>query len=240
MLHRLHLHRSNQEALSSGLLVKAGPAQLEQRWPVAIAILALVFLLGMLPDRIKIVPSWTGYLLGLIALVPILAVALMGAKASPWLQVERAVVLLFFALAAVGTVANLVNLVTVMIERPEEVNGVELLSSSIGVWVTNVIMFALLYWQIDRGGPEARLNQPITRPDWLFPQESAPSGDVSPGWHPMFVDYLYLGYSTATAFSTTDALPLTARAKLLMMLESSFSLTTLAVVASRAINILGS
>jgi uncharacterized membrane protein len=106
------------------------------------------------------------------------------------------------------------------------------------VWVTNVLVFSLLYWQIDRGGPEARMAHARSKPDWLFPQEGAPAEDVPPGWRPAFVDYLYLGYSTGTAFSTTDAMPLTSRAKLLMMLESTISLLTVVVVASRAINIL--
>ena len=94
-------------------------------------------------------------------------------------------------------------------------------------------------WQIDRGGPEDRVNDAGKALDWLFPQETAPAGAIAAGWKPSFVDYLYLAYSTATAFSTTDVLPVTARAKLLMMLESAFSLMTIVVVASRAINILG-
>ena len=106
------------------------------------------------------------------------------------------------------------------------------------MWVTNVLVFSLLYWQIDRGGPEARANDAGTRPDWLFPQAGAPE-DAPPDWRPTFVDYLFLGFSTATAFSPTDALPLTSRAKMLMMLESTISLATIVVVASRAINILG-
>jgi hypothetical protein len=114
-----------------------------------------------------------------------------------------------------------------------------LLASSIAVWVTNVTTFSLLYWEIDRGGPEARQNNAGTMPDWLFPQTGAPAEDVRPDWRPVFVDYLFLGYSTATAFSTTDVMPLTSRAKLLMMLESAISLATIVVVAARAINILG-
>ena len=126
-----------------------------------------------------------------------------------------------------------------MVSRSAEIGGLQLLASSTAVWVTNALVFSLLYWQIDRGGPEGRVNAANTRPDWLFPQEGAPAEDVPPGWRPAFVDYLYLGYSTATAFSTTDAMPLTPRAKLLMMLESPISLLTIVVVASRAINILG-
>ncbi|HET7085130.1 MAG TPA: hypothetical protein VFI23_10190 [Rhizomicrobium sp.] len=218
----------------------AGHIQLEPRWPVALAVFASALLLGMLPDRIRFFPIWVTWALGLTAIIPILAAALMGAKEPRWLRVERAAILFLFPVVALSTVANLMNLVTTMVERPADVSGVQLLSSSIGVWVTNVIIFALLFWQIDRGGPEMRLDHHRTIPDWLFPQETAPSEDVARDWHPTFVDYLYLGYSTATAFSTTDAMPLTARAKLLMMLESAFSLMTVVVVASRAINILGS
>lgn len=239
MLHRVLVHRSDPTAgLTRPPFRMTATIQAEHRWPVALAILALVLLLGLLPDRVRFVPQWVVYFAGLIALVPIAGVA--ATKSSFWLRVERAVMFVAFVLAAAATVVNLLNLVTVMIEHPKDISGVQLLSSSIGVWVTNVIMFSLLYWQIDRDGPEARLTPHETKPDWLFPQETAPSTDVAPGWHPSFVDYLYLGFSTATAFSTTDAMPLTARAKLLMMLEASFSLTTIAVVASRAINILGS
>jgi hypothetical protein len=221
-------------------MTPASPRQLEPRWPVAFAVLASAFLLGMLPDRIRMFPPHLSWIMGAVAAFPIIAVGLLGARKPYWLRVERIVILAIFALAAVAMIFNLTTVVIAMAERPEAVNGIQLLSSSIGVWVTNVIIFALLFWQMDRGGPEKRLDHEKTVPDWLFPQESAPSEDVPPDWHPTFLDYFYLAYSTATAFSTTDAMPLTARAKLLMMLESSFSLITVLVVASRAINILGS
>jgi hypothetical protein len=212
----------------------------EPRWPVAAAVLAAAFLLGMLPGRISLFPSWMPHVVGFVVIIPIIAVSLFADRRPFWLQAERVVLLLFFLVAVAATTANLTNLVNAMIERPADVSGVQLLSSSIGVWITNVIAFSLLYWQIDREGPEARLKDSSALPDWLFPQESAPDRDVSRDWHPIFIDYLYLGFSTATAFSTTDAMPLTPRAKLLMMLEASVSLATIVVVASRAINILGS
>jgi len=212
---------------------------LEPRWPVALAVLATLAIVAELPERIRLLPAWASYLAALVVLFPIVAVALTAGK-RPWRQIERIAVFLFFIIAAVMMLANLTNLVFAMIRRSSEVGGLQLLSSSIGVWVTNVLMFALLYWQIDRSGPEARVNFGSTQPDWLFPQESAPDKGVPAGWHPTFIDYLFLAYSTATAFSTTDTVPLTARAKLLMMLESSLSLMTIAIVASRAINILGS
>ena len=225
---------------SVGIGVKAAShIQLEPRWPVALAILVTLVIVAELPERVALLPWWTSYLAGLVVLAPVVAVSLTAPKRT-WLRAERITMFLFFIVATSMTLANLANLLIVMIRRSSEIGGLQLLSSSVGVWMINVLMFALLYWQIDREGPEARLNYASTRPDWFFPQESAPGNDVPTDWHPTFIDYLFLAYSTATAFSTTDTVPLTARAKMLMMLESSFSLMTIAVVASRAINILGS
>jgi hypothetical protein len=158
---------------------------------------------------------------------------------SPWPRIERAITVIFSAIAAIAMIADLSLLIAEMVRRSGAISGIQLLTSSVAMWVLNVITFSLIYWQIDRGGPEARANNASPRPDWLFPQEGAPQ-DVPPGWRPTFVDYLFLGYSTATAFSTTDLMPLTSRAKLLMMLESTISLVTIVAVMSRAINILGS
>ena len=149
------------------------------------------------------------------------------------------VILAFTGIAAVANLAILSELIVDMLRRSKSVGGLELLSSSIAVWATNVLMFSLLYWQLDRGGPGLRASSAPARPDWIFPPDQAPES-VQPGWRPQFIDYLFLGFSTATAFSTTDALPLTGRAKLAMMTESAVSLVTLVVVAARAINILGS
>ena len=212
--------------------------RIEPRWPVGVAVLAVILLLTVLPGRVRVFPIWAPYVLGIALSVPMAAVTLTRARAT-WLRVERTVTLLFFVIALAGTIVTLAHLIVVMVHRSGEIRGAHLLTSSIAMWVNNVITFSLLYWQIDRGGPEARANNTGPTPDWLFPQEGAPQ-DAPRDWRPAFVDYLFLGYSTAAAFSATDALPLTARAKLLMMLESAISLVTIVVVASRAINILGS
>lgn len=209
----------------------------EPRWPVALAILAVILLLVVLPDRIRLFSMWVTYVLGFGVLVPIAAIGLTAAKA-PWLRAERSITLIFSIIVGILNLANLANLIGEMVHRSAEISGLQLLASSVAVWVTNVLMFSMLYWQIDRGGPEARVNELSKRPDWLFPHEGAPAEDVPRGWQPTFVDYLYLAFSTATAFSTTDTMPLRSRAKLLMMLESTISLITIVVVASRAINIL--
>ena len=211
----------------------------EPRWPVALAILAVILLMALLPQAIRLLPLWVTYVLGTAVFVPVAGVGLTSAQPG-WLRTERAVVLLFFAVSMVLILANLVNLVYAMVHRSAEITGVQLLASSIGAWTINILVFSLLYWQLDRGGPEARVNHVGRRADWLFPQESAPEEVVPAGWGATYVDYLYLAYSTATAFSTTEVAPLTHRAKLLMMLESSISLAMILLVAARAINILGS
>jgi hypothetical protein len=224
------------ERLMSG---QTRSSHFEARWPVVLAVFAVIFLLEALPERVRLLPVWVPYAVGFAVLVPIGAVGLTAAK-TRWLRIEHMVTLLFFVVTGVGALANLAKLIDGIVNKAAEIGGLQLLASSIAVWVTNVLIFSMLYWQIDRGGPEARLNDASARPDWLFPQEEAPAADMAHGWQPTFIDYLYLGYSTATAFSTTDAMPLTPRAKLLMMLESVISLVTVVVVASRAINILAS
>ena len=218
-------------------LTHNGTTQIEPRWPPALAVAAVLVILAVLPHRLRPFPSWFPYILGLAVLGPMAAVAVGGAR-ERWLRTERILGIFFFVVAAAATLASLAILIRAMIYRSAETSGLQLLTTSVAQWVTNVLVFSLLYWQIDRGGPEARANHVSMKPDWLFPQQGAQE-DVPAGWHPTFVDYLFLGYVTATAFSPTDVLPLTARAKLLMMLESSISLVTLAVVAARAINVLG-
>jgi len=210
----------------------------EPRWPVVLTVLATYALLTVLPERLRIVPTWLPLLLGSALIIPMIIVGLTHEK-DRWLRLEHVLTLLFFAAALTGTLANLGTLVRAMVRQPEDITGLALLSSSISVWVTNVLMFSLLYWQVDRGGPGNRARKVAVWPDWQFPQAEA-TGQVPPDWRPMFVDYLFLGFSTATAFSMTEALPLTPRAKLLMMMESTIALVTIVVVASRAINILGS
>ena len=210
----------------------------ERRWPVALTILGVIGLLALLPGRIKLFPGWFPYIVGILVIIPILAVELT--KGNPrWVRIEHIFTLIFVALMVVATLSNLANLVQKMLAQSSGINGLQLFASSIAVWTTNVLIFALLYWQVDSGGPEARLNKSGTRPDWLFPQVDAPTELVPPDWRPSFVDYFYLGFCTATAFSPTDILPLTSRAKLMMMLDSTISLLTLVVVAARAISIIG-
>ncbi|MGD0231486.1 MAG: hypothetical protein ABSC19_14200 [Syntrophorhabdales bacterium] len=212
--------------------------RIEPRWPVALAILTVILLLVALRERVRVFPMWFPYVAGAVVLAPMAAVTLTTARAR-WLRVEGTITILFIVATEAVTLANMGNLIGAMVHRAGEISGLQLLGSSVAAWATNVLVFSLLYWKIDRGGPESRVNNKGMRPDWLFPQTGA-GEDVPSGWRPTFVDYLFLGFSTATAFSPTDAMPLTSRAKMLMMLEGAISLVTIVVVASRAINILGS
>src|SRR6516162_109277 len=145
--------------------------------------------------------------------------------------------LLFFFISAFVLLDSFGFLLLAMLRPKAHVSGIQLLESSIAAWTGNVLICSLVYWRMDRGGPESRCNDLSTKPDWLFPHESA-GEHVPPNWHPTYVDYLFLAFCTATAFSPTDALPLTSRAKLLMMSESTISLVTIIAIAARAINIL--
>jgi len=105
------------------------------------------------------------------------------------------------------------------------------------VWLTNVVVFALWYWELDSGGPAARANNTRQHPDFLFPQMTAPE-QARHDWEPGFADYLYVSFTNATAFSPTDTMPLTRWAKLAMMFQAMISVALVALVVARAINIL--
>jgi hypothetical protein len=216
----------------------ATETRIEPRWPVVVTIAVILLLVSSLPGRIKVLPPWFPYLLALALILPMAALTVSAAKAR-WLRIESVVILLFITIVGFNVILALQHLLSRMLQPSGELTGLQLLSSSIGVWAANVLLFSLAYWRVDGGGPEARLNHASKKCDWLFPQAGTPE-HVPPDWHPAFVDYLFLSFCTATAFSPTDALPLTSRAKLLMMGESLVSLVTVIAVASRAINILGS
>ena len=210
----------------------------ESRWPPALAILSVLFLLAMLPGHVTALPVWVSYLAALAVLVPMAAVTLTAGN-TLWLRHRanddhsaRRGLCCQHHRGAGGYDRR-------HHAPPVGNNAFSLLSSSVAIWVANVLTFSLLYWQIDQGGPYARASKSSVKPDWVFPQPAKPE-DLPPDWRPLFLDYLYLGYNTATAFSPTDALPLTRRAKMLMMIESTISLLTMVIILSRAINILPS
>ena len=143
---------------------------------------------------------------------------------------------LVVVLAAANGV-TLARLIQQLVSSDASISGRTLLSAAVGVWTTNVLAYAIWYWEIDRGGPIRRCRSDHPRPDFLFTQMENPGVHQGP-WSPTFVDYLSLSITNSTAFSPTDTLPLTTRAKALMGAQALCSLATIVVVGARAVNIL--
>jgi len=205
----------------------------EPRWPASLAVVAAMLLYAALPDRYTIGAPW---------LFPALEGALVVGLnlTAPRRRSEEATILRVatFSLTGLVTATNFFAL-TLLISQllhGARTEGSQLIFAAIQMWLTNVIVFALWYWELDRGGPGQRIVSG-DQPDFLFPQ-MATTGVAPPGWMPSFVDYLYVSFTNAMAFSPTDTLPLTQWAKLLMLAESIASLLTVAFVAARAVNIL--
>jgi uncharacterized membrane protein len=213
--------------------------RVEARWPAALAVLVLLGLLVAVPRAVRVLPEWVLYVTAAIVFAPMLLAGLSGNWVR-WRRAEQVGMGVFFVVAAPAMLAQLATLIVGMLRGNSGLGGLELFVSSSMLWLSNVLIFSLVYWHVDRGGPHARAGDQPPRPDWLFPQYDLAPEYVPPHWRPTFVDYLYLSVSTATAFSTTDVAPLTARAKQLMMLELAIALVTIVVVGARAINVLGS
>jgi hypothetical protein len=133
--------------------------------------------------------------------------------------------------------AALVSVVRALISSAKGPTGQSLPIDALNIWFTNVVVFALWFWNIDAGGPALRGLSKKKSPDFLFPQLMG-SGDGDPDWSPGFVDYFYVSFTNATAFSPTDTMPLSPQAKLLMAIQAAVSLLTVGLVAARAVNIL--
>jgi hypothetical protein len=149
---------------------------------------------------------------------------------------RRIIVLAVTALVSAANGASILLLVHLLINGAHTEARL-LLRAGIHMWCLNVLVFALWFWELDNGGPRQRMTAGPEGRDFLFPQQADPTV-TEPGWRPMFLDYLYVSFTNATAFSPTDAMPLSRWAKMLMLVESSASLVLAIMVAARAINIL--
>jgi hypothetical protein len=218
------------------MIHEAQVPKLEPRWPIVLMAM-LVYASTDLPGRVRVMPHWAIVLLLASLVVPMVAVHVARRK-QIWLRLETAAIAIFLAVAGFGVVLDLRDLFRAMVQPPIGLTGIQLLNSSIALWASNVLMFSVAYWWIDRGGAEARVSSAKQAPDWRFPREDV-DDDSLPYWHPTYVDYLFLAFCTATSFGPTEAMPMTARAKLLMMAESLISLVTVLAIASRAIGLLG-
>jgi uncharacterized membrane protein len=209
----------------------------ELRWPVGLVVGAMIVLQLSLPTRLTLTGRW---LLPSIELV--LGTVLVISDPRRFTRRSPRLRLLGMLLIGTASVANgwsAVGLVTGIVQGHEGNDAAALLVTAGNIWLTNVIVFALWYWELDRGGPAARAMALNPRPDFLFPEMTAPEL-AGAEWKPLFVDYLYVAFTNATAFSPTDTLPFSRWSKLAMMLQSTISLATGVLVIARAVNILPS
>jgi uncharacterized membrane protein len=214
----------------------------EPRWPVSLAVIFAIVLQSLLPRQLELRPLWLHYVLfGLEG-----AMLLMLFASNP-IRIERmsrpirsASIFLIFLITASNTASALSlvrEIVTNDLHLSAQHAAVDLFLSGAAIWGTNVIAFALWYWEFDRGGPVARLEGRSPYADLLFTQMSEPEL-TRPGWGPHFIDYMYFSFTNATAFSPTDVLPFARWAKLTMLVQSAVSLVLGILVIARAVNIL--
>jgi hypothetical protein len=217
--------------------------EIESRWeaaPAVLLVIAFQILLAVVSQRqgwkLWHFPWWVW----LIPVVPEVALLVALAWDLPRRQLEqmglrREAALSLLGLISLGNALLLLAVIASLV-RGDEKSGGQLLLKAVVVWGTNSMTYGLWFWTLDRGGPVRRLQADPPPPDWQFPQMENP-GLAEPGWRPHLFDYQYVSFTNSIAFSPTDAMPLTRRAKLLMLSEAAVSSVTILLVAARAVNI---
>ena len=209
--------------------------QAERRWPMALTLLLAMAVPLLLAPRFSVGPRWAVPAIEAVLLVAI--VAGDRGRIDHRSAVGRVLSLVLVAVLVADAAGVTGRLVVDLVEGgPETNSGANLLKSGFLVWAYTIIAFAFLYWVLDGAGPEARFLAPSEFPDLAFPEHLNPQV-AAPGWRPEFFDYLYLGFTDATAFSPTDTMPLARWAKLAMTVQAVCSLMILGLVISRAVNI---
>lgn len=210
----------------------------QRRWPATLAVLVVIALQFLLPDQLR--PPWWPAVVAVevLMLAPLVATNPVGLRRDhPALRVVGIVLAVTLLVVNATRLAEFI----VLLFDGGRLTARELVGIGLLAWSTNVVATAVLYWELDRGGPFARdprHDRDDGEIDLLFPQQTGVPGVDAAAWRPSFVDYLFVAFTSATAFSPTDAMPLTGRAKLLMGFAASVSLITIAGVAARAVNVL--
>jgi hypothetical protein len=203
----------------------------EPRWPAFVAMFAAAGVYLALPEPLSLGPSWLLLAVICLLLIPIVVSAYRGHQV-----VTRILTFIANGAITIAMIASLIHLIKGIPQHLETPRA--LLRSAASLWMTNILIFALWYWKLDAGGPLLReLPDGMSKSSFLFPQMIIREYRDSP-WVPNFVDYLFLAFNTSTAFSPTDTAVLSRWAKLGTMLQSLISLTIIALLAARAVNIL--
>ncbi len=203
----------------------------EPRWPAVLAILAVAGLNAALPEPLSFGPYWL-----LLAVVTVLLIPTVITHRTGRREVNQVLGHTVLGIVTAAVIFSLSMLITRLPSHKDP--PAMLLRSAAALWTANVLVFASWYWRLDAGGPNQRDQSPgHSDGAFLFPQMTVP-GKQKTTWRPGFVDYLFLAFNTSTAFSPTDVPVLSRWAKLMMMVQAAISLTTVALIAARAVNIL--
>jgi uncharacterized membrane protein len=190
---------------------------------------------GVFADVRWIVPALTVLVLAaLVATHP--ATGLVERLGMELHLTRRILALTAIAVVSAANSASIILLVHLLVNGAHA-NAPSLLRAAVHMWVVNVLLFGLWYWQLDGGGPVARPTCAPSQRDFLFPQQAEPAL-LADRWRPLFLDYLYVSFTNAAAFSPTDTMPLSRWAKMLMLVQSAISLALAVMVVARAVNIL--
>lgn len=206
----------------------------EHRWPVSLVVLLVISLQYLLPQKLSLSFQTP---ICIVEGALLLAVVVVNPKRiSEHIVSVRVLGIFLIATMSLSNTASAVKLIDAIITKGvTDAKG--LLASGGSIWITNVVVFGLWYWELDRGGPGKRAQAVHPFPDFIFPQMSDPL--YAPrSWNPNFFDYLYTSFTNASAFSPTDVMPLTRWAKLLMLIQSTTALLMVGLVFARAVNIL--
>jgi hypothetical protein len=206
-------------------------------WPAQLAVAIAIALHLALSDKLVVGPKWL--IPGVEGLLLLTLVVVAPARAShPRWRHQRGLLWAILGLVTLSYLVSLGLLVHYLVSGGRVV-GHALIGSGVVLWVTNVLLFSVIYWGLDRGGPLDRFEQDRPWPDFLFPQMDSPEfTPTGRKWQPSFLDYLYTALTNATAFSPTDAMPLTHAAKVLMGVQGTAAIVTVGLVVARAVNIL--
>jgi uncharacterized membrane protein len=213
----------------------AASSRAEPRWPMAIAVLFAIILQVGTPHRGRVPGWWAFPTLELVLLV--IVILRDPGRIDRRSRAARRSTIVLVAVMTFGTMTGVGVLIYDILTGATDVNATNLLGRGAALWVTNIIVFSLWYWEFDRGGPAERAAGSGARASFAFPEDAMPEL-APPGWTPRYPDYLYLGFTNATAFSPTDTLPVRTWAKMTMLLQSVVSLVTAILVIARAINVL--
>ncbi|HEV7188940.1 MAG TPA: hypothetical protein VGN28_13680 [Blastococcus sp.] len=218
----------------------------EARLPAVVAVLFAIALYALLPEPLLVLPRFVIPALGVLLLIALTVVN--PRRLTRETRLSRTASLALVGLIGLANTVALVLLLRALLASQVQ-DGRSLLLAALQVWLTNIVVFGLAFWELDRGGPVTRTQKPrdqIPNADFRFSQdenadnvsEVAAGSSKSSGWVPALHDYLYVSLTNSTAFSPTDTMPLSGRAKLLMGVESTSALVVSVLVISRGVGIL--